>query len=76
MSRGRFTSAYGYPYGRRCRRFPWLPRWWWTDLYGPMEPNAIPREQEIDMLRYQAKMFEKALEEITKRLEELKKTGE
>jgi hypothetical protein len=41
-----------------------------------MEPNAIPREQEIDMLRYQAKMFEKALEEITKRLEELKKTGE
>lgn len=32
--------AYGggyYPYTFwRCRWFPWLPRWWWTGMYGPV----------------------------------------
>jgi len=23
-----------------CRRFPWLPRWWWTGIYGPITPYA------------------------------------
>ena len=75
MFRGLFTDPYGYPYGWRCRWFPWLPRGWWTGLYEPMMPYTIPREQEINMLEDQAKMLEQALEEITKRLEELK-TGE
>lgn len=26
----------GNPYV--CARFPWLPRWWWTGMYGPMTP--------------------------------------
>ena len=21
-----------------CRWFPWLPRWWWTGIYGPVNP--------------------------------------
>ncbi len=30
---------YGWPaYGGRCFRFPWLPRWWWTGMYGPIDP--------------------------------------
>jgi len=37
---------FGYPFfgwGRGnpfpfCRWFPWLPRWWWTGIYGPITP--------------------------------------
>ena len=39
-------AAYGLPaFGRGwfrgnpypfCRWFPWLPRWWWTGMYGPV----------------------------------------
>ncbi|KON30500.1 hypothetical protein AC480_01010 [miscellaneous Crenarchaeota group archaeon SMTZ1-55] len=71
-----FVSGYGYPYGWRCRWFPWLPRWWWTGLYGPITPYAIPQEQEIALLDDQAKTLEQALEEVKRRLEELKKTSE
>ena len=52
MARGRgkgfgrgFWSGFGsgrgmgmgnpYPF---CRNFPWLPRWWWTGMYGPIAP--------------------------------------
>ncbi len=29
----------GWPsYWGRCFRFPWLPRWWWTGMYGPAIP--------------------------------------
>ncbi len=24
------------PWFWRCRWFPWLPRWWWTGMYGPV----------------------------------------
>ena len=34
-----WMGMYGYPYwGWRCRWFPWLPRWWWTGIYGPITP--------------------------------------
>jgi len=34
-----WMGMYGYPYwGWRCRWFPWLPRWWWTGMYGPITP--------------------------------------
>ncbi len=51
MARGRgfgrgFWSGFGpgrgmgmgnpYPY---CRNFPWLPRRWWTGMYGAMAPS-------------------------------------
>ncbi|RJS70187.1 hypothetical protein CW714_07655 [Methanophagales archaeon] len=52
MARGRrigfgrgFWSGFGpgrgmgmgnpYPF---CRNFPWLPRWWWTGMHGPIAP--------------------------------------
>jgi hypothetical protein len=54
MPRGRafFGAGYGMGMGRRpwgfgrgmgnpypfCRFFPWLPRWWWSGMYGPMRP--------------------------------------
>ena len=80
--------AYGYPYGPwpywgwgRCRWFPWLPRWWWTGLYGPMSPYGTPywwnptmtKEQEVAMLEDQASALERELEEVKRRIEELKK---
>jgi len=33
-------ARFGYPWSYawwRCRFFPWLPRWWWTGMYGPIE---------------------------------------
>jgi len=73
---GWFANPYRYPYGWRCRWFPWLPRWWWTGLYGPITPYVIPKEQEITMLEDEVKMLEQALEEVRKRLKELKKKEE
>lgn len=85
--------AYGYPYWGgpqwgwrgRCRRFPWLPRWWWSGMYGPMSPyGAVPyeaphwgappmtKEQEIAMLGDEASALERELEEVKKRIQELK----
>ena len=32
-------ARFGYPWSYawwRCRFFPWLPRWWWTGIYGPV----------------------------------------
>jgi len=38
-----FRSGIGmgnpYPF---CRNFPWLPRRWWTGMYGPMVPSIYP----------------------------------
>ena len=32
--------GFGYPgwgsYFWSCRWFPWLPRWWWSGIYGPV----------------------------------------
>jgi len=33
---GRGFGWRGNPYV--CARFPWLPRWWWTGMYGPITP--------------------------------------
>ena len=80
--------AYEYPYGAspywgwgRCNRFPWLPRWWWSGMYGPMSPYGAPywgtpsltKEQEAEMLEDQAGALERELEEVKKRIQELKK---
>ena len=46
------TGYFGYPgylgypgFGRGnpypfCRNFPWLPRGWWTGMYGPISPGG------------------------------------
>lgn len=33
---GRGFGWGGNPYV--CARFPWLPRWWWAGMYGPITP--------------------------------------
>jgi len=39
-----FGMGWAYPYWPgggywgNCRWFPWLPRWWWTGMYGPLSP--------------------------------------
>jgi len=46
MPRGRgfWGWGYGWPgWGRGnpypfCRWFPWLPRWWWSGIWGPITP--------------------------------------
>lgn len=71
-------GPYGYWGWGRCRRFPWLPRWWWTGVYGPVGPYwppAASKEQETAMLEEEARLLEQGLAQIRKRLEELT-TGE
>jgi prephenate dehydrogenase len=68
-----FGLGFGDPY-TFCRRFPWLPRWWWSGIYRPLTPYAaVNKEQETAILEDQRKRMEEALEQIKKRLEELKK---
>ncbi len=73
----------------RCRRFPWLPRWWWAmpaTQYAPPAPASVPsyappvyappawtEEQELAMLESQRALLGEQLEQIKKRLEEVKK---
>ena len=45
---GRGRGFWGLGFGMRlgfglgsCRWFPWLPRWWWTGMYGPITPYAL-----------------------------------
>ena len=49
FGRGWFGWGGGRGWGRGnpypfCRNFPWLPRWWWTGMYGPITPfTGAPR---------------------------------
>ena len=67
-----FWGWHGNPYSY-CRWYPWLPRWWWTGLYGPMSAYTMPKEQEITLLQDEVKMLEQTLVDVRKRLEELQK---
>lgn len=72
---GWFAGPYGYWGLGRCRWFPWLPRWWWTGIYGPVGPYCPPaasKEQEMAMLEEEARLLEEGLAQIRRRLEELK----
>jgi hypothetical protein len=84
--RGYWGSRFSYPYNRyqtgyvgspfwRCRWFPWLPRRWWTGMYGPSSPfNTfnISKEQETVLLTEQMEFLKQEIDQIKKRLEELK----
>ena len=75
--------GYGAGYGRggyigdpsKCARFPWLPRWWWTnpDYEGvvPLPTQAQTATQEKEFLEDQVKFLEKELTAIQKRIDEL-----
>lgn len=65
-------------YWGRCRRFPWLPRWWWAMPATPYTPPvyappAWTEEQELAMLESHRALLREQLEQIKKRLEEVKK---
>ncbi len=70
-----FFGPYSYWGWGRCRWFPWLPRRWWTGIYGPIAPYwppALSKEQELAMLEEEARLLEEGLTQIRRRLEELK----
>jgi len=78
------AASYWYPYAYwwRCWWFPWLPRWWWTGIYGPITPYilpptyvGLPKEQEIALLEEQKRLLEETLSRINKRLEELRESS-
>ena len=75
-----------YPWFWRCRWFPWLPRGWWTGMYGPVtwtpqgpvlaqqiqQHITQPTVQnEIEYLKEQKRMLEEELKAIEKRIKEL-----
>jgi len=75
---GWYMAPYTYGWGR-CRWFPWLPRLWWTGMYGSITPWAtpygaptMPKEQEIAALEDEVKFLEQQLQETKGRLEELR----
>ena len=83
-----YGLGYGLGYGRgygytgdptKCARFPWLPRWWWSnpDYQGavPVPPADVsamgPVPDERVYLQDQTKYLEQELAALRKRLEEL-----
>jgi hypothetical protein len=90
-----YGRGYGLGYGRgigwrysyygldlsRCVRFPWLPRWWWSNpSYARTYPTTTinraavpyPATDERAYLEDQMKYMEQELTAIKKRLDELK----
>ena len=83
-----YGRGYGLGYGRgygytgdptKCARFPWLPRWWWSNPdyqgAGPVPPADVsamgPVPDERVYLQDQTKYLEQELAALRKRLEEL-----
>jgi len=79
-----YSLGYGRGYGytgdpTKCARFPWLPRWWWSnpDYQGavPVPPADVsamgPVPDERVYLQDQTKYLEQELAALRKRLEEL-----
>jgi hypothetical protein len=75
-----YRAEYGRGYGyigdpTKCARFPWLPRWWWTNPdYEGVVPLPTPTKttlQEKQFLEDQVKFLEKELTAIQKRIDEL-----
>jgi hypothetical protein len=74
----------GNPFGF-CRWFPWMPRWWWTGAYGPVQwtpQTTQPSTQQIPVapMQFQPQMTKEQeiryLEQELKALEEEKKALE
>ena len=70
-----------------CRWFPWLPRWWWSGIYGqvqwtPQGPvlvsqapvqSQMTKEQEIQYLEEELKAIEEERKMLEQALEAIKK---
>jgi hypothetical protein len=80
MGYGRGYGFFGSRYGRgvrysnpySCARFPWLPRWWWTDpKYESMPyPPAPDVNAELERLQAERKALEKNIDEMKKHVKE------
>ena len=74
-------SSVTHPFyvGWRCRRYPWLPRWWWTsrnELFTPKLPygiSSMSKEQEKDWLMFQQRCLEQIIAQLQQRLNVLQK---
>jgi len=91
---GWMRAGYGYPalapgllgWPGFCRWFPWMPRWWWSGMYGPVEwtPQgpvlASQTTQPVTPMQFQPQMTKEQeiqyLEQELKALEEEKKALE
>ena len=90
-----FGRGYGLGYGKglgwgykyymdpsRCARFPWMPRWWWSNPsyegtypVGVVSPAAVPYTPPVEEKEYledQMKYIERELATIKNRLDELR----
>ena len=69
MGLGRFAYT-----GTRCRRFPWLPRFWWRDeiVDDPQGP-APSAKDEKEYLKETAKALDEDLKSVQARLKDLDK---
>lgn len=63
-----------------CWRFPWLPRGWWSGIYGPVEWTAqgpqLKAEDELAVLKQIRDEIKAELSDIEKRISELQKVKE
>jgi hypothetical protein len=62
----------------KCARFPWLPRWWWSNPENSSQfpISQPPAPQEREFLEEQKTFLENNIAEIKKRLEELESKSE
>jgi hypothetical protein len=84
-----WMRAGAWPSFWTCRRFPWLPRGWWTGAYGPITWTSqgpvsasqlstqtqpqITKEQEIQYLEEEIKALEEEKKALEQELESLRK---
>ena len=57
-----------------CQRFPWLPRWWWSDpdYQGVYPPKALTPESERQLIEEQITTAENHIKALRSRLDSLK----
>lgn len=71
---GGYGRGYGYGFTgtdpTKCARFPWLPRWWWSNPDTAVVPET---GSEKEFLEGQVTFLSQELENLKKRLGELSK---
>ena len=57
-----------------CQRFPWLPRWWWSDpdYQGVYPPKALTPENERQLIEEQITAAENHIKALRTHLDSLK----
>ncbi|RLJ10330.1 MAG: hypothetical protein DRP15_00265 [Candidatus Aenigmatarchaeota archaeon] len=78
----------GYPGFGRCFWYPWLPRWWWTGMYGNVvwtpsgpkleselteEEKKLSKDEEIKTIQEEQEMVKEEIKNLQQYLEDLQK---